>query len=38
MNMLATLVSPLSETARRNLLGDSCARLYKIQPKREMTR
>lgn len=36
MNMLASLVSPLSETARCNLLGDSCARLYKINPKREV--
>lgn len=36
MNMLGTLVAPLSETARRNLLGDSCARLYKIHPKREI--
>jgi len=23
MNMLATLVAPMSETARRNILGDS---------------
>ena len=30
MNMLATLVAPMSETARRNLLGDSCARVYNL--------
>jgi hypothetical protein len=37
MNLLGNLVAPLSETARRNLLGDNCARLYKIHPKREVT-
>ncbi len=30
MNMLATLVAPMSETARRNLLGDSCAKVYNL--------
>ena len=30
MNMLATLVAPMSETARHNLLGESCARVYNL--------
>jgi predicted TIM-barrel fold metal-dependent hydrolase len=37
IQMLGRLVAPLSETARRNLLGDSCARLYGIHPKREVS-
>ena len=34
---LGRQVTPLSETARRNLLGDSCARLYGIQPRRALS-